>query len=178
MQRLAREYTPEATRYLIRTTRIWGVATGRDIAVLRGYEGFVKLEPEAWCRGHDYDEPVVSKGRIVSDKDGNPLLVKKYSDTLLVTLLKAHYPEKYKEDRISTEIGNKDGKPFQIDDARQRDRQTRPDCCAERGERVNARVAAISSSVEVAPPKQKHCIHACPPGTSRSGHQRKAALPQ
>ena len=81
MQRLAREFTPEATRHLIRTTRIWDVATGRDIAVLRGYEGFVKLEPEAWRRGHDYDEPAVSKGRIVSDKGGNPLLVKKYSDT-------------------------------------------------------------------------------------------------
>jgi hypothetical protein len=101
MQRLAREFTPEAARYLIRTTRIWDVATGRDIAVLRGYDGFVKLEPEAWRRGHDYDEPAVNKGRIVSDKDGNPLLVKKYGDTLLVTLLKAHPPRNRR--RIATQ---------------------------------------------------------------------------
>jgi hypothetical protein len=44
---------------------------------------------------------------------------------------------------------------------------------------VNARCAAISSSVEVAPPKQKHCIHACP--QARPVHRRtqgKGRIPQ
>jgi hypothetical protein len=44
---------------------------------------------------------------------------------------------------------------------------------------LNARGAAISSSVEVAPPKQKHCIHACP--QARPVHRRtpeKGRIPQ
>jgi hypothetical protein len=77
-----------------------------------------ELEAEAWRRGKDgYDEPVVSMGRIVTDSDGNPLLVKKYSDTLLVTLLKAHHPAKYR-DRASVDMTT-GGKPLEPSDAKQ-----------------------------------------------------------
>ena len=39
------------------------------------------LEAEAWRRANDgCEEPVVSHGKIVLNKDGTPLVVKKYSD--------------------------------------------------------------------------------------------------
>jgi hypothetical protein len=66
---------------------------------------------------YGYDEPVVSMGRIVTDSDGNPLLVKKYSDTLLVTLLKAHRPAKYL-DRASVDTTT-GGKPLESSNAKQ-----------------------------------------------------------
>jgi hypothetical protein len=78
-----------------------------------------ELEAEAWRRGHDgYDEPVVSMGKIVRTDDGSPLLVKKYSDTLLVTLLKAHHPAKYR-DRASVDMTT-GGKPLEPSDSVQK----------------------------------------------------------
>jgi hypothetical protein len=72
------------------------------------------LEAEAWRRANEgYTEPVVSHGKIVYDKDGTPLMVRKYSDTLMQTLLKGHHPEKYRE-RIAAEHTGKDGAPLQI----------------------------------------------------------------
>ena len=40
---------------------------------------------------------VVSQGKLVYDPDGKPLVERKYSDTLLITLLKARIPEKYRD---------------------------------------------------------------------------------
>ena len=77
-----------------------------------------ELEAEGWRRGKDgYDEPMVSKGKMVRTDDGNPLLVKKYSDTPLVTLLKAHHPAKYR-DRASIDMTT-GGKPLEPSAAKQ-----------------------------------------------------------
>jgi len=43
------------------------------------------------------DEPLVSVGKIVRDDSGQPIMMKKYSDQLLITLLKARLPHKYKD---------------------------------------------------------------------------------
>lgn len=61
-------------------------------------ERFVeKLEQAAQVRAVDgVDRYVVSKGKVVYHK-GQPLIEKHYSDTLLVTALKAAKPEKYRE---------------------------------------------------------------------------------
>lgn len=61
------------------------------------------LEKEAWRRAVDgVQEPVI--GRVGKDEDGiltgpdgKPLYIRKYSDTLMALLLKAHKPEKYRE---------------------------------------------------------------------------------
>lgn len=60
-----------------------------------------RLEAEAWRRGVDgVAEPVVSAGRLVTDAAGNPMLTHRYSDQLLMALLRAHRPEKYREKTI------------------------------------------------------------------------------
>jgi len=54
------------------------------------------LENEAWRRATEgVEEPIV--GRVERDRDGVVAHVRKYSDSLLTTLLKAHRPEKYRE---------------------------------------------------------------------------------
>jgi hypothetical protein len=63
-----------------------------DEAVRRAYEGVLK--------------PVYQGGK----KVGN---IKEYSDTLLIVLLKARAPEKYK-DRVHKEITGKDGAPIEM----------------------------------------------------------------
>jgi hypothetical protein len=56
------------------------------------------LEAEAWRRAVDgVPEPLVSAGKIVRDDDGQPIAIRRYSDTLLVTLLKARRPERFKD---------------------------------------------------------------------------------
>lgn len=53
--------------------------------------GVVSLEAEARRRAMDgVDEPVYHKGEVVGH-------VRKYSDTLLIFLLKAHRPHKYRD---------------------------------------------------------------------------------
>ena len=62
-----------------------------------------RLEAEAWRLAVvGVEEPVI--GRVGKDRDGilknadgENLVIKKYSDTLMVTLLKAHKPDKYRE---------------------------------------------------------------------------------
>lgn len=59
-------------------------------------EGSDLLEEEARRRAHvGWDEPVF--GRIAKDTDGEVGIVRKYSDTLLIFLLKGARPEKYRE---------------------------------------------------------------------------------
>lgn len=54
------------------------------------------MEGEAWRRAVEgTEEPVY--GRVGKDKDGQIGTVRKYSDTLMVKLLQAHRPEKYRE---------------------------------------------------------------------------------
>lgn len=53
-----------------------------------------RLEAEAWRRGVEgVPEPLVSAGRLVSDKDGQPIFLQRYSDQLLLALLRARRPE-------------------------------------------------------------------------------------
>ncbi len=66
--------------------------------------GTDRLEDEAFRRAHDgVAEPVISGGRQVLDADGAPLVVRRYSDNLLVTLLKARRPERFK-DRLAADL--------------------------------------------------------------------------
>jgi len=51
------------------------------------------LEAEARRRAIDgVLEPVVSGGRVVRDDDGQPIAIRRYSDNLLLALLRAHRP--------------------------------------------------------------------------------------
>lgn len=63
------------------------------------------LEAEAWRRAHiGWDEPVYQRGEEVGT-------VRRYSDQLMITLLKGHRPERYK-DRSSTELSGPGGAPL------------------------------------------------------------------
>lgn len=65
-----------------------------------------RLEAEAWRRAVEgVDEPVFFKDEQVGT-------IKKYSDTLLVTLLTAHKPDKYAK-RTKNEHTGKDGGPIE-----------------------------------------------------------------
>jgi len=56
------------------------------------------LEAEARRRAIEgVETPVIYGGRMVRDDAGNPLSVRRYSDSLLALLLRAHRPEKYRE---------------------------------------------------------------------------------
>lgn len=55
-----------------------------------------RLEEEAWRRAVEgFDEPVVSAGKLVRDENGNPVMVRRFSDTLLLALLRARRPAKF-----------------------------------------------------------------------------------
>lgn len=57
------------------------------------------LRREAYRRGViGYEEPIVSLGKLVYGTDGQPMTVRKYSDVLLLTLMRARMPE-YKESK-------------------------------------------------------------------------------
>ena len=78
------------------------------------------LEAEAWRRAVDgVPEPLVSAGKIVRDDDGQPLAIRRYSDNLLLALLKARRPEKFK-DRAVVEHDIADGLADRLEAARQR----------------------------------------------------------
>jgi hypothetical protein len=52
-----------------------------------------RLEDEARRRALEgVPEPLVSAGKLVRDDDGQPITVRRYSDNLLLALLKAHRP--------------------------------------------------------------------------------------
>jgi hypothetical protein len=62
-----------------------------------------RLESEAWRRAVDgVSEPVISMGKLVRDDNGEPVTIQRYSDNLLLSLLRAHRPEKFR-DRTSHE---------------------------------------------------------------------------
>lgn len=70
--------------------------------------GAARLEDEARKRAAEgWEEPVWHKGEMCGT-------VRKFSDTLLICLLKAHHPEKYREN-IKQEIGGLDGGPIRTD---------------------------------------------------------------
>ena len=56
------------------------------------------LEAEAWRRAvAGVPEPLVSAGKMVRDDDGQPLAIRRYSDTLMIALLKARRPNQFKD---------------------------------------------------------------------------------
>jgi hypothetical protein len=56
------------------------------------------LEAEAWRRAHEgWDEPVYGRLPGKDAGEGQIGIVRKYSDSLMQTLLKGHKPEKYRE---------------------------------------------------------------------------------
>lgn len=56
------------------------------------------LEAEARRRAIEgVETTVVHGGRMVRDDAGNPLTIRRYSDSLLALLLRAHRPEKYRD---------------------------------------------------------------------------------
>lgn len=68
------------------------------------------LEDEAVRRAHDgVDEPIFYKGDCIDT-------VRKYSDTLLIFLLKGAKPDVYK-DRVQSEVSGPGGGPIELDDA-------------------------------------------------------------
>jgi hypothetical protein len=57
-----------------------------------------RLEDEARRRAVEgVQEPLVSSGKIVRDDNDQPIAIRRYSDMLLLALLKAHQPEKFRE---------------------------------------------------------------------------------
>ena len=72
-----------------------------------------RLEAEARRRAVEgVEEPVY--GRVGKDQDGLIGTVRKYSDTLLIQLLRANKPEKFK-DRVANELTGKNGGPVQME---------------------------------------------------------------
>jgi hypothetical protein len=72
--------------------------------------GVEKLEEEAWRRAKDG----VVRNVWMKDENGVPVKVDKervYSDTLAIFLLKAHKPQKYR-DNVRTELTGPDGAPL------------------------------------------------------------------
>jgi hypothetical protein len=62
-----------------------------------------RLEEEAWRRAvTGFDEPVVSAGKLARDEDGNAIMVRRYSDMLLLALLRAHRPAKFNKSLPAT----------------------------------------------------------------------------
>ena len=57
-----------------------------------------RLEQVARCRALEgLIEPILSDGKVVRDDNGQPIVVRRYSDVILLALLKAQYPEKFSE---------------------------------------------------------------------------------
>jgi len=55
-----------------------------------------RLEHEAWRRAVDgVPEPLISDGKIVRDDDGRPLSIQRYSDALLIEILRMNRPNKF-----------------------------------------------------------------------------------
>jgi hypothetical protein len=76
-------------------------AAAWDLAVESGTD---LLEDVAWQRAVKGNaEPVVSMGKVVYGKDGEPLTIHKTSDNILSLLLKARRREKF-SDRVSQDI--------------------------------------------------------------------------
>jgi hypothetical protein len=78
------------------------------------------LEVEAWRRAvAGNPEPLVSAGKVVRDNDGQPIAIRRYSDALMLALLKARRPDKFK-DRAVVEHDITDGLADRLEAARQR----------------------------------------------------------
>ncbi len=74
-----------------------------------------RLEEEAWRRAVGGTlKPVFYQGLLCTDRKGQPMGVQEYSDTLLVLLLKAHRPDKFRERFEHTGPGGKPLAPLTV----------------------------------------------------------------
>lgn len=56
-----------------------------------------KLEDEAWRRAVEgVPEPLISEGKVVRDDDGRPLSIQRYSDALLIEMLRMYRLPKFR----------------------------------------------------------------------------------
>ena len=62
---------------------------------------------------------MVSGGKLARDDNGQPIAIRRYSDQLLIALLRAHRPEKFRE-RTAVEIDISDRLADRLEAARQR----------------------------------------------------------
>jgi hypothetical protein len=94
-----------------------GFAAGWEEAEERAADA---LETEAWRRAVvGVQEPLVSGGKVMRDDEGQPLAIRRYSDTLMLALLKARRPERFK-DRAVVEHDITDNLADRLEAARQR----------------------------------------------------------
>ena len=108
-----------------------------------------RLEAEAWRRGVEgVEEPVISLGKVVEGADGEPLMIRRYSDTVLLALLRAHRPEKYRE-RNSVEIDVSEKLWERLEAARQRAIATSDVAAAPRV--LELQPAAVQTSTDLVP---------------------------
>jgi hypothetical protein len=64
-----------------------------------------RLEDEARRRAVEgVPEPLVSGGKIVRDGDGQPIAIRRYSDALLLALLRAHRPRRERSVRFTLPV--------------------------------------------------------------------------
>src|SRR6266478_1646160 len=94
-----------------------GFAAGWEEAEERAADA---LEAEAWRRAVvGVQEPLVSGGKVVRDDDGQPIAIRRYSDTLMLALLKARRPDRFK-DRAAVEHDITDNLADRLDAGRRR----------------------------------------------------------
>jgi hypothetical protein len=120
------EYLAE-TGNVSRAAKLVGSSTARvyamrhnDPAFRRGWDeaeeiAADRLEAEAWRRAVEgVDEPAVNAGRLVRDEEGNAVMVRRYSDMLLLALLKAHRPAKFNTRLAAGGGGGGSGAAFDV----------------------------------------------------------------
>ena len=113
-QRLTQQHLQQFLQYLVetgnvsRSVKLTGTSRSRlytrrqnDPAFRQAWEeaediAADRLEAEAWRRAVEgFDEPVVSGGKLVRDEHGNAVMLRRYSDVLLLRLLAAYRPQKF-----------------------------------------------------------------------------------
>jgi hypothetical protein len=64
------------------------------------------LEAEAWRRGvAGVRKPLFYKGKTIKNDNGKDIVIREYSDQLLLALLRANAPEKYREKTETLQTG-------------------------------------------------------------------------
>jgi hypothetical protein len=111
-----------------------GFAAGWEDAEERAADA---LEAEAWRRAVDgVQEPLVSGGKLVRDDDGQPIAIRRYSDALMIALLKARRPGRFKDRAVVEHVAIassvldrvRRGKPLAVTIDQHPSQQARLDC--------------------------------------------------
>jgi len=108
---------------------------------------------------------VISLGKVVEGANGEPLMIRRYSDTVLLALLRAHRPEKYRE-RSSVEIDVSDKLWERLEAARQRAIATSE--VVEVPRVIELQPAAVQTSTDLVPAEHASLTAERPENTERS----------